>query len=40
MAGAVALDKLPPGQAAPVYGALDGFENKVDAAGFDPCSTP
>jgi hypothetical protein len=37
MAGAVALDKLPAQDRPPQYtGALDGFESKVDAAGFDP----
>ncbi len=37
LAGAVALDKLPAGDQPPQYtGALDGLENKVDAAGFDP----
>ncbi|HEY9142092.1 MAG TPA: alpha/beta hydrolase family protein [Bryobacteraceae bacterium] len=37
LAGAAALNKLPA-QDKPLHytGALDGFENKVDAAGFDP----
>ena len=37
LAGAAALDKLPA-QDKPLHytGALDGCENKVDAAGFDP----
>lgn len=37
LAGAVALDQLAAQDKPPRYtGALDGFENKVDTAGFDP----
>jgi dienelactone hydrolase len=37
LAGAVKLDQVPAQDNPPQYtGALDGFENKVDAAGFDP----
>jgi len=37
MVGAVALDNAAANDNPPQYtGALDGFENKVDAAGFDP----